>query len=534
LTAHDTLHTDVLRDLAAALRDAGIVPGIRKGIDATDLESGHVFPWLLARFHETVARFDADAILEFAMVQLECVGHQRFMQNKRLGWERGFPVQRADDGEDRRLPIIKTTRVLSLIVEEILAHPPAGIERPEPTSWPVVLAVAELCIESCFRSDAIFRNLRDTAVELTDMFEIAIHESDEPTDVMMAGYSLARADATMPKAVPITPGQNLEPENGDEPRSILELVPKVAGIDTAMRASLGFGLDALTGVLNVATQWDATVAAPITLATPTEIADSCVELATGATRDEYLAAIGWLTLRSAQLQDEVIPHWETERRAHRITVRPVVDAGDGRVWILPWTVESTLRILANYLSDRRLPWPGSALPTPVNQALTTYRQEQNRELERDCAESLASRGFVVRAGVKPEKKHRYGLANLSGEIDTLCVDPARSRIWVIEAKDPFIPFSPRQIRRLIDDFHNPGQYVDILLTKVADVAASAGSVAEALGIKNPHRTWEVVGLVVTRRVDPAAFAIDAKVPFCIAADVAHVVDRDEVPAAGVH
>jgi hypothetical protein len=367
------------------------------------------------------------------------------------------------------------------------------------------------------------------------MFEIAIHESDEPTDVMMAGYSLARADATMPQAVPITPGQNLEPENesdGDEPRSILELLPKVAGIDTTMRVSLGFGLDALTGVLNVGTQCEVTVAAPITLATPSEIADSCVELATGATRDEYLAAIDWLTLRSDQLQDETIPHWETERRARRITVCPLVEAGAGQVWILPWTIESTLRIMANYLSDRRLPWPESALPSAVNKALATYRQEQNRELERDCAESLAAHGFIVRAGVKPEKKRHYGLANLSGEIDALCVDPARSRIWVIEAKDPFIPFSPRQIRRLINDFHEPGQYVDTLLNKVADVAASAQAVANALGVDHPHRTWDVVGLVVTRRVDPAAFAVDAKVPFCIAADVVHVVDRDDVPTAG--
>ena len=529
LTAHNTLHTDVLRDLATALREAGVPPGVRDGRSATELESGQIFPWLLERFHETIAGFVYADLLQFAMIQLESIGHQRFMYHKRLGLERGFSVRRGDDGVDKRLTITKATRVLSFIVEEVMARPPSGDAPVNKTSWASMLAVAELCIESCFRSDAIFRNIQNTLVELTDLFEIAVHETDDATDVDMSGYSLARAAATMPSAVPINPGQDVatdDDSDGYEPRSMLELMPKVTDIDTAMRGSLGFGLDALTGVLNVGTQWDATTAAPITLATPEEIADACIELTTGATRKEYLAAVEWLTLRSDQLGGETIPHWETESRARRIAVCPLVEAEDGHVWVLPWTIESTTRILANYLTDGRLPWPESALPNQVSRVLNTYRQVQNRELERDCAGALAEKGFVVRAGVKPEKRRHYGLADLSGEIDALCLDPARSRIWVIEAKDPFTPFSPRQIRRLINDFHQSNGFVDTLLTKVAEVEASAHGIADALGVANPSRTWETIPLVVTRRVHPAAFAVDPRVAFCVINDVVQVVDHD--------
>ena len=98
------------------------------------------------------------------------------------------------------------------------------------------------------------------------------------------------------------------------------------------------------------------------------------------------------------------------------------------MWVLPWTTESSMRIPVNYLEDGRLPWPSTALPRLVVDALGRYRQSQNDELEGVVGAALSDHGFDVRKSVKPEKKQHYGLATLSGEIDTLCIDPGRSHV----------------------------------------------------------------------------------------------------------
>ncbi|MDP9223921.1 MAG: hypothetical protein M3P18_08700, partial [Actinomycetota bacterium] len=60
----------------------------------------------------------------------------------------------------------------------------------------------------------------------------------------------------------------------------------------------------------------------------------------------------------------------------------------------------------------------------------------------------------VRGPIKKAKV--LGLATLPREIDGICIDEARSRIWVIEAKDRAAPFSPHQVRKAIDEFHEEG------------------------------------------------------------------------------
>lgn len=282
----------------------------------------------------------------------------------------------------------------------------------------------------------------------------------------MKAYNDTRTTHMLPAAVPISTDQHLDDDIEDqEPCPLIDLMPELAEIDAALRAGLGFGIDAITGVLNVATQYDATPDAPATLTTPDLFVQECNNLAVGATAEEFAAALGWLTLRRADLAAEVIPHWETERRAKRITTSPFVQTSDG-IWVLPWTAESTLRIVHNYLGDGRLPWPDTVLPEGVRKRPDQYRQGRNREVEKDCVAALSGRNLIVRGTIKPEKAHHYGIVSLTGEIDALCIDPARSRIWVIEAKDPYTPYSARQIRRLINDFLAPGKYVDQLLRKV--------------------------------------------------------------------
>lgn len=76
----------------------------------------------------------------------------------------------AGEGDFRRTSTARTAttgsrtrgaaRAVALMVEEILAHPPIGHTAVDDLAWTEALAVVHLCIDSCFRSDAIHQRLR--------------------------------------------------------------------------------------------------------------------------------------------------------------------------------------------------------------------------------------------------------------------------------------------------------------------------------------------------------------------------------------
>lgn len=528
---HEATRSRTLRRLGEHLVAEAVSPDTFEGPAATRFESRTVFPWLLDRFHESLADLDPDTLLPFALAQLERIHHQRYMQDLRFRWRRGFPSYEEDKDSDYREANSKAARVVALMVEEILAHPPTGQVEIDDLAWTEALSIAQLCIDSCFRSDAIHLRLRPTSIELTDSYEVRVRHDDGPTDIDMNAYGQHRAQATRPAGLPITTGSDDGGTDEQTPFTLASM-PELADIDSTLRGSSVFGLDAIVSVLNVARQWDADPSSSASLTSVDELTMQCADLAVGASREECAAAIEWLTLRATDLAPQ-IPHWETERRAKRILTSPLVCTTEG-LWVLPWLAESTLHIFLNYLEDGRLPWPDAALPTGVPTALDQYRQKRNRDLEKEVVKALDDASFVVRGGVKPEKGRHYGFTRLSGEIDALCFDPARSRVWVIEAKDLYTPYSYRQVRRLFDDFHLPGKYVDKLLKKVDEISAAASSIATKLDLPDPTRRWSTHGLIVTRHVEPGAFSQDARVPFCTLEDLVQAIDQDDAPEAGFY
>lgn len=471
-------------------------------------------------------------MLHHALTQLERSHHQRAKIDRQLGWQQGFPVRGDDDqGLSGREANSRLTRSIALAVEEILARPPSGDRPTDALAWQRLLSIADLCIESCMRSDSLYRKLTTTTTEITTYHEVNVNYSDSPTDVDMTAYGLARTRSTTPEPVPISPGQASTPDDEPDPRPVVDSMPELRGIDIAMRATMGFGVDAATGLINVARQWDATPNEPARCVLPDQIIDQCVEWTVGADRDQFVHALDWMTLRGADLAVEKIPHWETEKRHKRLLTSPFIADGEG-VWVLPWTAESTMRVVVAYLGDGRLPWPQRSLPEEVTQSLLTHRQGRNRQLERECLAALQVGGLIARGSVKPHKCQLVGLTSLTGKIDVLCLDERRGRIWVIEVKDPYTPYSSLQIRRLVDDFEGADGYVAKLMMKVADVTRDADAVASALGTAATRTNWEVRGIMVTRHVEPAGFVVHPQVAFCSADRVEMVLNCDEIPGLG--
>lgn len=529
ITVHLAERSRIQGQLARHVADSSTSPGVYRGNEAKRLESEIVYPWLIGRLHRVIKDFDSHSLLEFALAQLEYANRQAWWEYQELARRLGFGILSENDEQlqdEDQLATMRLTKQITLIIEEVVSHRPTGVLQADELVWNQILSIAELAMESCLRSELVHFNLVDAAVRVGSDFEIIVEQSTLQTDVDFRSYARQRSEDTLPN--PIIPKyERREPKDThtSELRPLHEREPRLSDLDHSLRKGLGFGLDALNGVLGVASYWDhVSTGSPIAYATIDEFVNEAAELLESISRSECLHATSWLTLLSRDLLSDGLEHWETHRRSARVMTRPLIKVDDG-MYILPWTAKATLRILGNYLGDGRLPWPDTSLPAEVVNSLTKYRQSRNRDLEHRCEGVLTGLNLKTARNIKPRKAHKYGIKSLSGEVDVVGVDPIRSRIWVIEVKDPYVPFSARQVRQQIRSFHKSGGYIDKLLKKVKEINISTTSLAGVLEVPEPDRNWEVRALVATRRVNPAAFVSTSPVPFCTLAGLRQVMGQ---------
>ena len=545
LTVQDTLelpppievHTSQLNDLHRRLSNhlaERIEPGSYDGNEAVRIESQVIYPWLIKELHAAQARYRHDEILEFASSEFECANHHRIVIQHRIAWRRRtFDSDAAEErSEEERLILL--TKCISLILEETIAQPAQGSSTPDEHGWIELLSIAQLCIESSQRSESIHLRLADATMTISDRFSIDVFARS--SDIDIEAYHDARKAVMLPDAVPMGYSEAHLPEPDDiQPQPLTSHVTDLVEVDQQLKTTLGFGLDALRSVLDMACQWDVSASTYIAHASAEAFLDKLTPLSALASRDENARALEWLTLRRPSILDDVhggsIEHWELERRAARVTSRPFIEGATG-FYILPWTSQLTIKILRGYLIEGRLPWPKRVLPANVCEALDRYRQKVNKGFEDECVRILSDSRLIVRNGIKPAKARRFGIDALYGEIDVLCVDQRTSRIWVIEAKDLATPFSSRSLRHHIDRFTAEGGAIEKLMRKVNDIRTSSAEVATSLNANSPERPWTVVGLIVTVNPEPAAYVRDVGVPFCTIDQLAEVVLSDHMPANG--
>lgn len=533
IEVHDSQLNDIQRRLGSHLAEH-VDPGSYDGADAVRIESEVIYPWLIKQLHAVQARYRHEAMLEFALSQLERANHHRMVNQHRIGWRRGTFDSDAHEerAEEDRLTVL--TKCISLIVEETVAQTPEGCSSPDRLGWTELLSVAQLCIESSLRSESIHLHLADATMTITDRFGIDISARFPEVDIH--AYHEARKAAMLPNAIPMGSSEAHLPEPDDrQQQPLTDQVPDLVEVDQELKATLGFGLDALRGALSMACEWEVSSSTYVAHVSAEAFLDRLTPLSALASRDEHARALEWLTLRKTGLlkdaHDSSIEHWELERRAARVTTRPFIQGANG-IYVLPWTAQFTLRILRNYLTEGRLPWPDRALPDDVCRALDRYRQKVGKAFEDECVRVLSGTRLIIRRGIKPSKAHRYGIDELYGEIDVLCVDPQTSRIWVIEAKDLATPFSSRSLRYHISRFTDEAGFIDKLTKKVTDVRRNAADVATRLGTDSPARRWTVIGLIVTVNPEPAAYVQDVEIPICTIAQLVDVVLSDHPSTTG--
>ncbi len=510
---HESHRSTRLAELGTHLERAGIAAGIYRGHDAKRIETTIVVPWLTERLHQELARFDFSAVLGLALTQLEYANCSRWWKMKKSAYRAG-PSSDDDRLENFNRDLLGQTRAINLMIEEILARPPAGTTTPTEYDWQELLSLATLMREASYRSEALHLELADAALSISEHYEVRISEEDTSLSIDMDAFERDSSLAALPDPVPIGTGNGQE-NQGQRWTPIEVRLPEYESIERALQDGLGFGIDAILGILDSAIHWPVSEPRCTGIVTIDEIVANARDVNPAIHLDAYTGAANWLSLGTDDFDpvEPNIEHWEIERRSNRIAIRPLVRE-EARVWVSPWTAVVARRIWVNYLSQHRMPIRDAELPEQVATAFEKERQKRQRKFEKECLSRLNGMPLVNIARVLPRHAYRHGIQRLSGEIDILSIDSERSIIFVIEAKDPFVPLSARSINRQTNDFHKKNGYVDKLSTTVKDINASAVPLAANKNIERPERKWRVVGIMVTRHITPAAYKKECLTTFC--------------------
>lgn len=508
--SHRSMH---LAKLGAYLKEAGIAPGTYRGHEAKHIDSTLVAPWLTARLSRELKQFDFSAVLSHALTQLECTSCHRWWKVTKSAYQVGSP--RSEDRLSATTPeLLSLARAIGLMIEEILAQPPIGTKQPTEYDWQELLCSATLAREAGYRSEALHLELADVSLTITQHFEVSFVENDVASSIDMEAFERDRGLATLPDPIPIGASHD-RGENEQQWAPIAVRLPEYEAIERSLQETLGFGIDAIMGILDSAIHWPASAPRCVELASLDELAEESHETNPSIPLDSYMKAADWLSLGTVDFepQEPTIEHWEIEARSTRIAIRPLARQ-DANVWVAPWTVVAAKQTWVNYLNQHRMPIPDVELPAPVVSALGQARQQRQRNFEKNCVAAIAGLPLTTIARLRENSAHKHSIAHLSGEIDVLSIDPSRSVIFVIEAKDPFVPLSARSLSRQIAQFHEINGYVDKLDQKVTDIAISATSLAANKSIERPDRDWQVVGVMVTRHITPAAYVKECQTLFC--------------------
>ena len=528
--------------------------GCWSGEEAVRLCKSEIIPAVESALTEQLAGWSPDAVLAVAE-HLNDAFAERARAAVEL--ERALAAPWAKTWQELALEApeaAEQTRPLELLLELLIANPPTGTLLPDRFDLAEATDLAGLAIEAALALSGAERGLNGLAVVVGEGGYVGVISGpntgaegadaprrEAPLHFDVPGYLAADREhrfRTRPQAeegqagdshVHLDAGRSRTSEPF-HPLSELSNVPlSLLKADRALRASWGTGIDGFNAVLGTAVTWghgDDRVAT----ASREELQDAAVSWSS-LPLTEIEAALNRLVLDSESLRTEGVRCWEQEHRRHRLAIQPLPLLGD-RLILMPWRIFATQGTFAGYMQDGRLPWHPAYLPKSVTNAFNRYRQIANRELERDAAAVAQSVGLRYQANIEPHVAAAAGL-QLPGELDLLVADPVRGRLWVCEVKDVYAAVSQHTLRSRIDKFQNSRDgHVGQLTRLVQAVSANTDAAARLLSVHPADRGWKVLSLMVTRRVEPAAFVDGVAVTFTVLDDLVRILQADEHPGSG--
>ncbi|GLW04295.1 hypothetical protein Slala05_79250 [Streptomyces lavendulae subsp. lavendulae] len=540
------LHARSLRTAAAAVRRAGVPSGTWHGPEA--YSGGGPGEQLLhaleGELDRQIRSFQRGLVEELARhLNAAWSSRTRGRHEVRVNLAAPWGGNWAAEAGDRQIDAAAATSALQLLLQQAIACPPAGRRPVDTLAVAELVALAELVLRCGTTAVAAARRLHDLHLEIhpTGVFTITSTDdesADGPSELLHLGfdayaYQHARQEHFITQASSADP-EHLDPATGlgtggvrtpvafTAPR--LPAGSQLARADLLLHQHWGFGLAALTAVLATAADWPT---GPNGIASVA--AEDLVREAAAWSRlpePDLAAAVDRLRLNAGNAAP-ASPHAYTEvERRTRTATHPLIDHG-GRLLVLPWVVHAAQELYAAYLDEGRL--PHADLPKPVGEALRRHRQHLDERLEADLKAIALDAGLPHRFRLLEKEAAQVGIPGLSGEIDLLIADPARRRLWVIEAKNPEGAVAPHNLVQHIRRFTE--RYRDKLLAKAATITTHAAAAARACQAP-AGLEWTVVPLIVTRSIEPAAFISDPRVAYAIADHLAHTLAAPQPPQPG--
>ena len=423
------------------------------------------------------------------------------------------------------------TGAAELLVENALRKDSTGdAKTPDRPSWRVAAATAARARQLAVLATADRRRLTEVTVRIDERGAVSVTDAPGWTDLAL--YMRVRAlTSVIDLAHEPRAAQHVAPEQVIyAPFQRFADVPETADlrrIGDALHEAIGAGLEAVVGVLTTAADHLATTGTTLR----STLVDDAAEY-TGLPRDELDAAVRWLTLVPERLRTTPFEYWKMEARQVRLATQPLVrtggEGGNERLLLIPGRIRLSQLTYLTYLEDGRLPIPRGVLSLPAMKPLSgeldRFRQRMNKTQEIDAHRIAEEAGLPSRRDIDPRKTRNHGLS-ITGQTDLLVAVPATRRVWVAEVKDPAIAFSPWEIADEIDDFHGAAadtgtgrrrrDEVGRLLDKTADISRQLPAALRLLGIPGSVEGWQARPIVLTRRLSPAAFVNDPRVPFAL-------------------
>jgi hypothetical protein len=549
------------RTIATYLHHHGIHPQKAAGVDAITLLTT-LCPMTLDALNQELSAFAGPEALRAVAEQVERFWELRHRNQQERAMRAERPVL-ADAYAESTESL--AGRAGDLLAEALVGRPPTGDARLDHRDWVRLLHLAGECIHLSQQLSAARCGLIHLEIEILPGGVLVIDHSGELVDLprhhLERAQVNARLLADMVKDNPPDPDENTgltathlrtylheragRERNSQESRTAARML----ALDQAMLGTMGAGLDEISAVLATAMSWPVP-GDPYTL-TAIVAVDQLVAHAQahfGLEPARLTAAVQWLTLTEHQIISEGLRYWSIEARDARLALRPFIEV-DGtptrprNVLVLPRRASGTRQLLENYLTDARLPWLDKILPEAVVKAQRAWRQVADRAFELLVDQHFNALGIVHRkANLKPEAALRGGLTIL-GEIDELAADPHRRIVWVVEAKNPSIPFDPDQILYELVQFNGvtpevasrvkarqakppEKSYVGKLLAKAEQVRNQLPATLGILGLTEPAGIdWRVVPLMITSRPCAAGAAPNTTVTFATLAELDQLPER---------
>jgi hypothetical protein len=544
------IHARALRTAAAAVRRARIPAGSFTGAEA--LGRGGPAEQLLhaleGELREQIRAHRLGLTAEVArQLNAALAARARGRQEAAVNLAAPWAVNWVEEAARRENEGAAATTALQLLLQQAIATEPAGERPADVLAVAELLALAELVLRSGLTAVAGRRRLQDVGLEIHTSGLFLITDIPEPSPPGSGSSGASGAPAGFDQDAYrraqeerwIGRARDAAPERPDPEslfaryRSGRESVPfatlhpapgsHLAHADRALRQQWGCGLDALAAVLGTAADWP-TGPGGTAATTPSELVGEASAWSSLPEQD-LLAAVDRLLLHPGNVTDgRDHPYTEVERRIRPAT-HPLI-AYDGTILILPWLVHTSQLLYSAYLADGRLPRPD--VPPKAAEHLDKHRQQHNNQHERDLKSVAASAGLPHCMGLEQGPAAEAGIPGLTGEIDLLVADEQRGRLWVIEAKNPHGAVAPYNVAQHLDRF---ASYRAKLLAKTEVIKAHSRAAARVCGVRTA-RTWDVVPLLVTRTLTPAAFIADPGVAFTTADQLASTLTAPRLPHPG--